>query len=182
MDSLSKRDSDFQKGKERREFVANNLNKYFIPAGFKLIKIPETRQKRGLDYILTKKDGVLGVPILIRFSEDFGFYIKLQKAYPEMNTVETYLTHCKHYQVIFVKKKGDFIYDEYAGPTSISNISSHCKYWLAGSEGNTNRLCFDYNPDKLNYISPDRKGLVMPSAIDKLINIYYDYIHGDLVV
>ena len=183
---MNKWQTDFQTGKQRRAVAINQLNQHLINTTLirrhihlKTMRIDEkvknnntkNRSEKvnflhamGLDYLFTNKP--TEAPVLIRFSDDPGFYIKVPSDYcKNVLSVDKYLESIQHYQVLFVQKKNGTIYNRYYGPVSLSCIIKNCSYYLSNTKGNKNRLQFNYNPTKQIYIQPKERTLFSENLI-----------------
>ena len=184
---MNKWKTDFQTGKKRRTQATNQLNSHLTDTSLirrhehlKTMRIGEkvknnnskNRSEKvnflramGLDYLLTNKP--VEMPVLIRFSDDPGFYIKVPSEYcKNTQQINKYLESIQHYQILFVQKKNGVVYDRYYGPVSLSCLIENCKYYLSCTKGNKNRLQFRYNPTKQVYIQPEEQTLFAENLIN----------------
>ncbi len=189
MDSFNKWKTDFHKGKQRRTQVTNQLNTHLTDTvlirrheHLKTMQIGEkvknnnhkNRNEKvnflhamGLDYLLTNKP--TEVPVLIRFSDDSGFYIKVpSECCGNIYKINKYLETIQHYQVLFVQRKNGIVYDRYYGPVSLNSIILNCQYYLSNTKGNKNRLQFSYNPTKQVYIQPEERTLFSENLVKRI--------------
>jgi len=203
MDSSNKWKTDFQAGKERRNKVVKFLNTHLKDSGLRIVRVHEflktmrihekvknntliNRNKQsnflnamGLDYLIVGKQGEF--PLMIRFSDDSGFYIKVPSDYrSSLNKIKQFLEKITHYQVLFVLKKRDRIYDRYCGPMELRNIIALRRYYLSETKGNRNRLQFDYNPSKLVYQAPEEGSMFSKNLIERIKDIYNENIYGNV--
>jgi len=205
MDSSNKWKADFQTGKNRRSEVVINLNLYLGKpvSGLQIVRVHEllktmrihekvknntliNRKEQstflsamGLDYLVIGKKGEF--PLMIRFSDDPGFYIKVPSDYcSSPSKVKQFLRKIEHYYVLFVLKAGDKIYERYCGPMELRNITALCRYHLSETKGNRNRLQFNYNPSKLAYLAPEESSMFSKSLIERLKNICDENIYGNV--
>ena len=192
MESSNKWKTDFQKGKQRRTKATNQLNRHLT--GTELIrrhehlktmrigeKVKNNNYKNrnekvnflhamGLDYLLTNKP--TETPVLIRFSDDPGFYIKVpSECSDNAKRINEYLKTIQHYQVLFVQRKNGIIRDRYYGLVSLSSIVQNCKYHLSSTKGNKNRLQFQYSPVKKIYIQPEERTLFSENLVKRINNL-----------
>ena len=186
---MNKWKTDFQTGKKRRTQATNQLNSHLIATALvrrhehlKTMHIGEkvknnnhkNRNEKvnflhamGLDYLLTNKP--TETPVLIRFSDDPGFFIKIPSEFcKNARQVNQYLQAIQHYQVLFVQKKNGVVYDRYYGPILLSCIIENCRYYLSCTKGNKNRLQFQYNPTKQVYIQPEDRTLFSENLINRI--------------
>jgi len=186
---MNKWKTDFHTGKQRRTQATRQLNSHLTNTTLvrrhehlKTMRIGEkvknnTVKNRteqviflkamGLDYLLTNKP--IEMPVLIRFSDDPGFYIKVPSEFcNNTQQINKYLQSIQHYQVLFVQKKRGIIYDRYYGPVSLSCIIQNCRYYLSNMKGNKNRLQFRYNPVKQVYIQPEERTLFSKNLINRV--------------
>lgn len=206
MDSFNKWKTDFDTGKTRRAKIAISLNLHLGKpvSGLQLIRVHEflktmkihekvknntliNRKDQsnflnamGLDYLVIGEQGEF--PLMIRFSDDPGFYIKVPSDYCDSSSkVEQFLKKIAHYYVLFVLKKGDKIYERYCGPMKLVDITALRPYYLSETKGNKNRLQFDYNPSKLIYQAPEESSMFSKNLIERIKDIYNENIHGNVV-
>jgi len=207
MDSSNKWKTDFNTGKNRRIEVVKNLNLCLGKpvSGLQIIRVHEFLktmkihekvknntlinrkhqsnflQAMGLDYLVIGEEGEF--PLMIRFSDDPGFYIKVPSDYcTSPGRVKQFLKKIGHYYVLFVLKKGDKIYERYCGPMELRNITALRRYHLSETKGNRNRLQFDYNPSKLVYQAPKEITMFSKNLIERIKDIYNENIHGNMDV
>jgi len=184
---MNKWKTDFHTGKQRRTKAINQLNQHLT--GTTLIrrhehlktmrineKVKNNNSKNrnektnflhamGLDYLIKPTE----TPLLIRFSDDPGFYVKVPSEFcGNVLSVDKYLESIQHYQVLFVQKKSGVVYDRYYGPVSLSCITKNCTYYLSSTKGNKNRLQFRYNPTKQVYDCPEDRTLFSENLVNRI--------------
>jgi len=187
MDSSNKWKTDFHTGKQRRTKATNQLNQHLTGTALirrheylKTMRINEkvknnnskNRNEKanflhamGLDYLIKPTE----TPVLIRFSDDPGFYVKVPSEFcNNVLSVDKYLESIQHYQVLFVQKKSGVVHDRYYGPVSLSCITKNCTYYLSSTKGNKNRLQFRYNPTKQVYDYPEDRTLFSENLVNRI--------------
>jgi hypothetical protein len=166
MDSF-KRSTDWSKGMTDRQFVASNLNKYLSEYN---LKLEWDKSEFGAAFCIHSIEAKSKkIPIYIRFSNDFGFFIKLPTSYIH-NPME-YYDLIKHHLVLYVKRDIK-IHDEYANILTIEYIKFQSHWKVLDSKGNKNRLQFDFKIDSLVYNSPLENSFFEPNIINQIKNIY----------
>ena len=205
MDSFNKWKTDFHTGKSRRVEVAMALNlRLGKPvSGLQIVRVHEflktmkihekvknntliNRKDQsnflnamGLDYLVIGERGEF--PLMIRFSDDPGFYVKVPSDYcSSPSRVKRFLKKIAHYYVLFVLKKGGKVYERYCGPMELRNIVALRRYHLSETKGNKNRLQFDYNPSKLMYQAPEESSIFSKNLIERIKDIYNENLHGNV--
>jgi len=201
MDSSNSRwKNSFRKGKDNIEEVILNLNTYFKSQGdefkierlhpvLKTMRVFEKAknnevENRLLDAPIEKAMGLdcrvrtkgkskrNSISLFVRYSDDFGFYIKVPKEYKDPAKIDEYLKLIQHYYVLFVLRIDGVIYNKYCGPMALKNIIDHCPHSLSQAKGNLNRLQFDYNPSELQYVLPNVKSFFTGNLVNRLKKIY----------
>ncbi len=186
---MNKWKTDFYTGKQRRTQATNQLNMHLTDTllirrheHLKTMRINEKVKNNnhknrteqvvflramGLDYLLTNKPTEM--PVLIRFSDDSGFYIKVpSECCDNIYKINKYLETIQHYQVLFVQRKNGIIRDRYYGPVSLGSIILNCQYYLSSTKGNKNRLQFSYNPTKQVYMQPEEQTLFSENLVKRI--------------
>lgn len=189
----SKWTEDYLKGKVDRALVRQNLNKDLERYGliiepfhtFSKTMRPEekfhynTKKNRmskvslvramGIDYCILDKTNYESVqPVLVRFSNDFGVYIKLPTDY--IDRPEDFLRLIESYWFIFVKREsGIGVCNQYANILSVKEIVKRYRWKLSDSKGNKNRLGFNMNPDIFDYRNPIMEDLFGDSFMDIIL-------------
>ena len=189
MDSLNKRDVDFQTGKLKREKTASDLNKHlkFHRMGIhfernqpllKTMSISEKNKNNilqnylvpapfekamTLHYSLVK--GKRKIPFIFCYKDGGGFYLKLPKEYKGDPDGYLKLLGAFLYHVIIVEEGKE---DRYSQVIPISIIRKHWKYGMLTSKGNTNRLTFYGSISKIVYLKPDEELLFSASLLQSL--------------
>ena len=196
MDSSSNKwKDDFQKGKDNSDIVIQNLNQYFqkVKSGYQITRVhPQLKTMRiqekaknntienrleeeapftkamGLDCHIVDETSKKALPLFIRYSDDFGFYIKLTKEVRTPEQVDTYLEVISDYYILFVYRHDGVISERYCGPTDLKNIVRVCDHYLCESKGNHNRLQFDYSLPKLPYMEPEERSFFAGTLVERI--------------
>jgi hypothetical protein len=196
MDSLNKWQRDFLKGKQDREVIVNILNDFFQKncPGIKIVREHEhlksmTVQEKvknntienrwnsspfynamGLDYLICK--GKAKVPLMIRFSNDAGFYLKLPKeCLKDREAMVRYLEFLEFDYVLFVRRDKSGVTADICGPTPFMNILNNCNCSKMDAIGNTNRLQFSYKPKDTDYHPYDEVSMLGDSFLNRILEL-----------
>jgi len=192
MDS-SKWKDDFQKGKKDRELVTKNMNEFLIEHDLMIMPLHKyiktmrpvekfhnnTSKNRleevgfvkamGLDHVICDLNDGVTQPVMIRFSNDFGVYIKLPTDF--IDKPKQFLNIIEDYWFIFVLRRDGIVKDAYASIITVKEIVS--KYgidWgVYDSKGNKNRLFIHMNPSLFDYRPPHEEDIFGDSFVKQLL-------------
>jgi hypothetical protein len=192
----SKRKTDFLKGKSNIHLIIDIVNDYMISKKssyrmamkhplLKLMPVYELTKNNtlfnrmfntpfskavGLNcYIYDVQDPSHIRTLLIRYSDDFGFYVKIPTdAKTNPKVFREFWNLLESHYVLFVKRINSKAYPLFYGPVPIKEIMKSCKHYVSSSKGNTNRLQFDYNPAKLAYQVPESTSLFEGDLKDRI--------------
>ena len=187
MNSLNKRDADFQTGKLKREKTAEVLNKYFAVHKIDLLfernqpllktmSIAEKNKNNVLqNYIIPAPfekamtlhyslvRGKRKIPFIFCYKDSSGFYLKLPKEYKEDPDGYLKLLEAFKYNVLIVDEgEGEFKLTGLYKFSQIIPMDLIRKYWvhkISTSKGNTNRLKFYGSMKDVVCMYPDQSGL-----------------------
>lgn len=173
MDS-SKRSSDWNKGLQDRLKVATSLNTYLQKEG---IYIEWDKSEFGAIFCVQSIIKSKKIPIYIRFSNDFGFFIKVPAEY--ISNPLDYYEQIKSYLVLYVKRDIQ-VYEKYSNLMTVEHIMNNSNWKMETSKGNKNRLQFDFKIDSLVYTPPSTFTMFSPSLITQIVTAY-ENIHGGMV-
>ena len=189
---MTKRDSDFNKGKFSRESTAIHLNSYIEEHGLifernhdylKTMhvseKVKHNNLKDGilpapfekamyLHYVLTNKNTLNRIPFIFMYKSSGGFYLKVVKEYKESPKDYLKLLIQFNYHVLVVDEQKN----KYSSPIPFNTIATHWHCAMATSKGNRNRLQF-YGSVKSVYCRDIlQETLLEPNIIQMLINLF----------
>jgi len=189
----SKWKDDFQKGKHDRQIVVGYLNDVLLEHDLLMVpfhkyiktmrpiekfhnnistnrtQMVEFTKAMGLDHIIYHVQTGITQPVMLRFSNDFGVYIKLPTDY--IKTPEQYLKLIEDYWFIFVKRENGVVENEYAWIISVKEIVAEygIDWGVYDSKGNKNRLFIKMNPSLFDYRPPWEEDIFGDSFIKQLL-------------
>ena len=189
-----RRKETWVKGRSDVEQVIKNLNTYFTKenAGYSIHKIhpllktmeisdkaqyntPENRTGKasfttamGLDCHIEGPENGKVLSLFLRYSNDWSFYIKLLTKVKTKKEIEDHLKTLQHYFILFAARPGGKVLNLYSELKPLKEMIQYIDHKRLESEGNKNRLQFNYNPSSLFYLRPEESRFFTGTLLNQI--------------